>query len=126
MSEESDTWSPEESVVNRVALFLLPRAPFLAWVNGLVETEEPVGADATGNTYLLPAYEEEDDVLEFIRSNHSLFFEEELAAWTDDETAWPKDRGPERFEEWFDLRLSPLVYDLGDDELAVWRDEDEG
>lgn len=119
MLPETDSWDPYENVVNRVALTLVPRDPFLHWVNGLVDTDEPVDRSLTGNTYLLPAYEDEEDVLEFIRANHSIFLEEELAAWTDDETAWPRDRGPERLEEWFELRLSPLVYDLGDDDLMV-------
>lgn len=125
MSGENELWAPGENVVNRVSMLLVPRQPWIDWAASLDRDDPPPAAGTPGNTYLLPAYDEEEDLKEFIHGNHGIFFEEELAAWTDDESVWPADRSWEMFTEWFDLHISALVYDLGDEPLAYYPMEDE-
>jgi hypothetical protein len=72
---------------------------------------------AYGTAYLLPEFTEEVDLIEWVEENYSWIFEFQLAAWTEDESAWPKTRDLKTFREWFRIDIHSTVVDAGDDDI---------
>ncbi|HFC8535988.1 TPA: VacJ [Neisseria bacilliformis] len=98
--------------VNRSAFLLIPREPFLRWlqsvgVSGL--TLEDVQADA--NAYLTDPCDSAEDILDTIDSRLEEIFAAELADWCADESLWPE-LHPDTFAQWFDIRPAPVATDL--------------
>ena len=76
---------------------------------------EQVNQDNT--SYLLPDYESDNEGKEILRHYFDLIFEEQLAGWWQDETAWPSRRDLATFLQWFDVEFHSLVLDLVDEPL---------
>ena len=74
-------------------------------------------AKSYGSAFLLPEFELEEDVMEWVEENFAWLFEFQLAAWTTDEAAWPTDRSLASFRQWFRVELHSLVVDASDDDL---------
>jgi hypothetical protein len=109
-------------VVNRTAVTITGAQPFLDWMR-------QTGADfdkgrltvsiakTYGSAFLLPEFEFEEDLQEWVEDNASWLFEFQLSAWTDDESAWPATRDLKTFKEWFRIDIHSVVVDAGDDEI---------
>jgi hypothetical protein len=107
-------------ILNRSAVVLLPKQPYLAWTKlddaeglaeGVFETlqEEPC-------VYLVPDFEDEDEREEILREFWPALFEEMLSGWVTDENLWPKGRTFEMFGEWFDVQTYGMIVDVYLDE----------
>ncbi len=70
-----------------------------------------------GTAVLLPELELEEDVQEWVEENAAWLFEFQLAAWTDDETAWPARRDLQAFREWFRVDILSVVVDVADTDI---------
>jgi hypothetical protein len=109
-------------VVNRTAITITGAQPYIDWTRqndaaadkGMLTVPR---AKPYGTAYLLPEYELEEDVQEWIEENSAWMFEFQLAAWTDDESAWPATRDLKTFREWFRVDIHSVVVDVGDDEI---------
>ena len=109
-------------VVNRTAITLTGAQPYIDWTRqrdadadtGLLTVAR---AKPYGSAFLLPEFELEEDVQEWIEENASWLFEFQLSAWTDDETSWPQQRDLETFRHWFRIDIHSIVVDMGDDEI---------
>jgi hypothetical protein len=103
-------------MLNRCVLIVKAKQPFLQWLQSLPDpanlTLQQVNRDKAA--YLLPAYEEDNDRTELLRQYFDLIFEEQLASWWRDETAWPHDRNLKMFTAWFNLESHSVVLDLVD------------
>jgi hypothetical protein len=113
--------------LNRGLVVLRPRDPLVEWVATVDRTGTPLdveGIRGTSTAFLIPEYDSPDDSWEWIRENCSVFFELELADWSEDEAAWPQDRGWDVFLEWFDLELIDTTWDLVDEPLSSDLPED--
>jgi len=109
-------------VVNRTAVTLVAAEPYIEWArlrdadfapgHLTVARTKPFGA-----VFLLPEVDLEEDIQEWVEENFLWLFEFQLAAWTDDESAWPTDRDLETFRRWFRLEIHDTVVDLADDEI---------
>jgi hypothetical protein len=117
-------------VINRTAITVVGAAPYLAWTRQRDAAFAPAkggnggGLSLTvprakpyGTAYLLPEGVEEEDLLEWIEDNYVALFEQQLSAWTEDESAWPKVRDLKMFREWFRVDLHGVVVDVGDDDI---------
>ena len=109
-------------VVNRTAISLVGEKPFVDWmhstdgdVNKGVLTV--VRAKAYGTVVMLPEFELEEDILEWVEDNASWLFEFQLASWSDDEATWPANRDLKTFREWFRVDIHSVVVDAGDDDI---------
>ena len=49
-------------------------------------------AKAYGSAFLLPEFELEEDVQEWVEENAAWLFEFQLSAWTEHESSWPETR----------------------------------
>ena len=109
-------------VVNRTAISLIGEAPFVEWMNS-TDADAAKGAITVarakpfGTAILLPEFELEEDVQEWVEDNAKLLFEFQLAAWTDDESAWPATRDLKTFRQWFRVDIHSVVVDVADDDI---------
>lgn len=105
-------------MINRSAVTVRGKAPFLAWLRGL---PDPVDADLTldeinneRTVYLLPDVADADDSSVVLSEYYDLIFESELEGWWTKESDWPANRDFELFGEWFDVEQHSIVEDLVD------------
>jgi len=107
------------SMINRSVVIVKARQPFLQWLRSLPDpadvTLEQVNQDNA--SYLLPDYETDNEGKEILRQYFDLIFEEQLAGWWRDETAWPSRRDLATFMQWFDVEFHSVVLDLVDEPL---------
>jgi hypothetical protein len=113
-------------MINRAAIILKYKAPFIKWMNdsdpykddpGI--TIESVNIDRT--VYLI----REDDaekLEEWISLNFKQLFESELEGWYTDESLWPKKRNKKLFNEWVEVQCHSVLIDtvgskIVDDEI---------
>jgi hypothetical protein len=109
-------------VVNRTAISVIGQARFVEWT----QTNDSDANKGTltiardqpyGTVVLLPEFELEEDILEWIEENSLWLFELQLSSWTEDESLWPAERGLPTFREWFRVDVHSVVVDAGDDDI---------
>ena len=117
--------------INRTLVMLVPRQPFLNWLNDADPTEEPLTAEELRddcNVFLIPQFNDAVDSMKWIEKRWGMLFEHMLLEWVVDETMWPENRTLEMFREWFDIETHTMVWDLAGESLLVedWQEEDTG
>ena len=109
-------------VLNRTAVSVTGGPPYLAWT-GQQDADFNKGAvtvaraRAYGSAYLLPEFEREEDIQEWVEENAPWLFECQLAAWTEDESTWPAVRDLTAFRKWFRVDIHSVVVDVADDDI---------
>jgi hypothetical protein len=109
-------------ILNRTAITLVGAQPYLDWTRtrdadfnkGAVTV---VRTKPYGSAFLLPEFELEEDLQEWVEENFAWLFEFQLSAWTEDESAWPTERDLTMFRRWFRLDVHNVVVDAGEDDL---------
>jgi hypothetical protein len=109
-------------VVNRTAVTIVGAAPYIEWTQArdadfnrnqlTVPRTKPFGT-----AYLLPEFDAEEDIQEWVEDNFAWLFEFQLSTWTEDESAWPQVRDLKTFKQWFRIDLHSTVVDVGDDDI---------
>jgi hypothetical protein len=108
-------------MLNRSAIVVKPRQPFLDWLHAVDPTSRDIAlpevvADPT--IYLIPECDSEADVHKFLRELCEEIFVEQLAGWLTDEETWPQDRSFDAFCRWFDWQHHSMLIDLCDKPLT--------
>jgi hypothetical protein len=109
-------------VVNRTAVTIIGAKPYLDWMRD-TDADFNKGAitvpraKAYGSAFLLPEFELEEDLREWVEDNVTWLFEFQLAAWTEVESAWPATRDLRTFKDWFRVDIHSVVVDVGDDDI---------
>ena len=107
-------------MLNRSALIVKPKQPFLKWLRSLPDpanvTLKELNWDNT--LYLLPEYTFESEEEEILAHYFDLIFEEELSGWWTNEADWPADRGLDIFKKWFDFEFQSMIVDIVDAPLT--------
>ncbi|WP_421864667.1 hypothetical protein [Motiliproteus sp.] len=118
-------------LLNRSALLVLPRQPYLDWINALPseisELEQPLdmaALEAEGRVYLLDeADDDEPDAAKLlaIQLQHSweLLLENELGAWDELGRHWPEPLSQELLQQWFELKPLSLAFDAAREPLML-------
>src|SRR5437764_7209672 len=109
-------------VINRTAVTITGAKPYVDWtVRTVADVNKGVitvaRAKLYGSAFLLPEFELEEDVLEWVEENADWLFEFQLDAWTDDRSVWPATRDLKTFREWFSIDIHSVVVDVSDDEI---------
>lgn len=101
-------------MVNRSALIIRPKEPYIRWAAGLDEQSRRLaqGLEETVSVYLLPTYEMNSEIEPLLRRFAKTVFEAELDAWHTDPSDWPKRRGYRELLKWFDVSVESMVVDL--------------
>jgi hypothetical protein len=103
------------ALINRALLLVTPKAPQIAWMKSVAPDFDGDPGEKTG--YLVPEYETPKDVEEIVEHVWEFIFEEELAAWWTDQSAWPAPRTLALFRQHFDVEACSIVEDLCDWEI---------
>ena len=111
-------------VLNRIAVSIIGKQPYLDWTRkhdadankGLLTVAR---AKPYGTAILLPEFEVEEDVQEWIEENASWLFEFQLSSWTEVESTWPQARDLKTFREWFRVDIHTTVVDEADDDIEA-------
>ncbi len=112
-------------MLNRAALIVRYKQPFVDWVNS-VETDAPQRlklADANDNNsvYLIEV-DDEDDLPGWLQLNGEALMEAELSGWFAEPEVWPENRSLALFQKWCSVELHTLVFDTGTDPLQERQD----
>jgi len=109
-------------VINRTAVSVTGADPYIQWTQKTdgdadkgaltVRRAKPYGA-----AFLLPEFELEEDVQEWVEDNAAWIFEVQLAAWTEDASLWPATRDLATFRQWFRIDVHSVVIDVPDDDI---------
>lgn len=101
-------------MINRAAIILKGKEPFVNWINDADPTDNPdvtlteINEECT--VYLISDYDGEN-VDEWISKNYSVLFENELEDWYVDESLWPEKRDRATFDNWFSVEFHSMVID---------------
>jgi len=104
-------------MLNRGALIVRPKQPYLDWATGLDDSGLVPDPNDEQTIYLMPTFEDNEEAWEIIEEIYAEIFERELDGWHTDEAAWPQNRDFTMFQEWFDIELHSVVEDLCSDEI---------
>ena len=109
-------------VVNRTAVTITAAQPYIDWTRTRAADADKgmltvARARPFGSAFLLPEFDLEEDVQEWIEENAAWLFEFQLASWTEDESAWPESRDLKAFREWFRVDVHSIVVDMGEDDI---------
>jgi hypothetical protein len=109
-------------VINRTAITIVGAQPYIDWIRShIADADKELltvrRARPYGSTFLLPEFELEEDLQEWVEENVRWLFEFQLAAWTDDESSWPATRDLETFRKWFRIDIHSVVVDMADDDI---------
>jgi len=105
-------------MLNRSALLVRPRQPYLDWAAGLDDSGLVPDPGDEQTIYLIPSIEGDDDAEQILTKVYAEVFERELDGWHTDEAAWPKNRTLRMFKEWFRIEIHSVVEDLCSYELS--------
>jgi len=100
-------------VLNRSAVVVTPKQPFLDWLNSVEADSSLTLADLDKTLYLVPDYKDPEDAEKILKRVYGDIFCRELEGWYRDEDLWPQDRSFRLFKLWFDLEHYDLVEDVG-------------
>lgn len=110
--------------MNRIAVLLIPKRPYIEWANSFGDGVTVGEADAReqATAFLVPDFDMVDDVHEFVAENAEYMFEEALWGWMTDEATWPAMRDYEALRQWFEIEIHEPLIDLADEAIRVERD----
>lgn len=96
--------------INRTALTIDPKQPYIDWANSFDDNGPIIDADKKlAVSILISDKYDEYNYEKILKKNYSDIFEEELDAWMSDPNDWPKNRSYKIFKEWFDVLISQLI-----------------
>jgi hypothetical protein len=106
--------------INRTAIVVRPGQPFLDWLHGADPTSielrlEDLRREPT--VYLLPEFENDGEVREYLEEVCGQIFEEQLDGWYRVPSSWPSQRDLDAFDHWFEWSFHSVVVDLCDEPL---------
>ncbi|OMH25593.1 hypothetical protein [Motiliproteus sp. MSK22-1] len=113
-------------LINRTAVSVLPKQPYVDWVNQLDSSLTGLDRPMTlldqlkeGRIYLLAERERVEEVQVLLEDGWMNIFKNELGAWDEFEDDWPKPLTRELFDCWFEVAAQVLVFDLHSEPLMV-------
>jgi hypothetical protein len=111
---ETGTW------IDKVALFVLPKQPFIDWISSLIPDGIFLSDDfEDGNTYLFSGEEydiiDEESLEMLLEDQYEDIFRNELTEWSSEPSLWPKKISLSMFKEWFSYHFSGVVFDLSEE-----------
>ena len=110
------------NMINRAALIVIPKQPYIDWANTLDEEGPKLDINDPhyeSSVYLADNIVYESDIVAILKRYYRIIFEHELASWYLDTRAWPQKRGFRTFKAWFEVKVSSVVPDLCKDPIEV-------
>ena len=109
-------------MINRAAVILKYKAPFIQWVNDADPYKDNPGITLESEnkdcTVYLILEDDAENLEEWISLNFKQLFESEIKDWYTDESLWPKNRNRKLFDKWFDLECHSVLIDTVDGKIV--------
>jgi len=109
-------------LLNRSALVVKPKEPFLIWLNEADPTSHELALEDLAREptiYLIPECETGEELRDVLQELCEEIFIDQLDGWYRDEATWPKDRSFKIFSHWFDFEHHSILMDLCDERLIL-------
>ena len=108
--------------INRHAVIIKGKKPFLDWINQLNDEEDNFQLTleqlrSESNTYLVPEAQMPEETIAYVDENFDKFFQAELSAWALNDEDYPKNRTLQMFWDFFEIEVSDIVVDICDEDL---------
>ena len=97
--------------VKRSALILKPKKPFFDWLERIDPKDTELTLQFESSVYLLPDFEEESQMQNWLKKNFDMLFCDQLNSWYVDDSLWEKNRTLEMFKDWFDYSMHTMIWD---------------
>ena len=101
--------------INRNLLFIIPKKACLDWAKKIYPKTPPeIRNQSTyqfGKAFLIPEFENHEDILAWMSKNWLTWLETMLMEWTMEEELWPNNQDWELFTEFFEVVWQPMVID---------------
>ncbi len=112
-------------IINRGLVVLKKKEPFLGWLKKLPDPIEMSLKEANEDpmSLLIPDFENAKEASDYIQDRFEKLWGFEMERWWEDPDDWEKNLSWNKFNEWFEIEASCIVWDLGTE--AIERDEDE-
>ncbi len=107
--EINDNANFEDGYIDRHAVVLIPKQPFIDWINEIYPDENITLNSKESNVYLVNNSFKDMETL--LKRNYKMFFIMELEDWSTNKKDWPKKQTYKMFQQWFSVSTSYLVYD---------------
>ncbi len=107
-------------IVNRSAILIKPKNPFLLWANQFIDLEKQCSLNQIRQDciiLLIPEVEGRGDTKKYMETNFTYVFKEFIEEYTENEEEWPVIDDVELFNSWFDTEEHSLVLDSLEYEL---------
>jgi len=108
-------------MINRAAVILKYKAPFIQWVNDADPYKDNPGITLESEnkdcTVYLILEDDAEKLEEWISLNFKQLFESEIEDWYTDESLWRKNRTRKLFDEWFDVECHSVLIDTVDGKI---------
>ena len=103
-------------MINRSAVIVQPKEPFYQWLKSLPDpiTLSPEDFKDDSTIYLIPSYEDDEELTDILSQMYDIIFEEVLSGWWTVEEDWPQNRTFKMFKEWLDISAHSMVLDMVD------------
>jgi hypothetical protein len=102
-------------MINRNALLIHARQPYLDWINSSAAHEPPIVdvKEVSPTLYLVPEFDDADEMAQVVKQVYRDIFCRELEGWCLDPTRWPPKLTLTMFRDWFEIQSIDLVEDVG-------------
>jgi hypothetical protein len=108
-------------MINRAAVILKYKAPFIQWVNDADPYKDNPGITLESEnkdcTVYLILEDNAENLEKWVSFNFEQLFESEIEDWYTDESLWPKNRNRKLFDEWFDVECHSVLIDTVDGKI---------
>ncbi|MEO8413674.1 MAG: hypothetical protein ABI472_08440 [Ginsengibacter sp.] len=112
--EDDDVFNFDPGYINRNAITIKPRQPFLDWFKKKDENSLFPFENDENNTYLVEEKTGTPEMEKWLSKNFDIIFARELGSRDAQRKSWPKKRNYKMFCEWFEVSHSSMVYDIED------------
>jgi hypothetical protein len=103
------------NTINRTLLILIPKKPFLDWVESFdIETDA-----GEYSAYLIPEKYDEYNYMDYLEKHWQYIFDSELYGILKDPNFYPEKRDYKTFNMWFGTHVCDTVFDLGNDLIEI-------
>jgi len=114
-------------MINRAAVILCYKEPFIRWINEADPNKDNPGVTAeelkNDKTVYLISQDDVENIDRWISQNFKTLFEYELESWYTDESLWPKKKDRKTFDAWFDVEWHSVITDTA--KGSIVSDEEE-
>lgn len=107
-------------MLNRSALIVRYKQPFVDWINAVDPSPSHIVTLADveeERTIYLVEVEDQEELEGWLALNHRALFEEELFGWYTDPKLWPAERSLQLLQQWFSFEFHSVVIDTGSSAL---------